>query len=256
MSARKSALFDLRVGAVDALHLSLKTADLDALKAALQERLDVSPDFFAGEAVVLDLSRLEHGERIDVAALAAWLATRQLRPIGIVTGEPPVGWEDGSLPRLAIRAQTGKPAATTSSPDEASSDSHSGSAQAEAAGTVAEELHGQTTPGTLLVDKPLRSGQRVYAPGDLIVVDVVSHGAELIAGGNIHVYAPLRGRALAGAHGNTHARIFSTCFEPELVAIAGVYRTADQPLPDTVQGRPAYVLMMGNSLRIESLKLK
>lgn len=256
MNARKSPLFDLRVGAVDALHLSVKTADVDALKAALQERFDVSPDFFAGEAIVLDLSRLESGEPIDVAALAGWLAARQLRPIGIVTGETQFGWQDGGLPRLASRAPARKPAATASPPEEMASDTRSGGAQAGPASPAAAELHGQTPPGTLLVDKPLRSGQRVYAPGDLIVVEVVSHGAELIAGGNIHVYAPLRGRALAGAHGNTQARIFSTCFEPELVAIAGVYRTADQPLPDTVQGKPAYVLMMGDSLRIESLKLK
>jgi septum site-determining protein MinC len=256
MNVRKSALFDLRLGTVDALHLTLKTADIDALQTELQQRFDVSPDFFAGEAVVLDLSRLGPDERIDIAALAAWLVARQLRPIGVVTGETPFGWEDRSLPRLESRSQTRKPAASVSSPDEAASNSHPRSAQSEEASPTPGELHAQTAPGALLVDKPLRSGQRVYAPGDLIVVEVVSHGAELIAGGNIHVYAPLRGRALAGAHGNIQARIFSTCFEPELVAIAGVYRTADQPLPASVQGKPAYVMMQGDSLRIEPLKLK
>ena len=82
--------------------------------------------------------------------------------------------------------------------------------------------------GTLLIDKPLRSGQQVYARGgDVIVTAVVSDGAEVIADGNVHVYAPLRGKAIAGARGNTDARIFTTCLEAQLVAIAGIYRTAE-----------------------------
>ena len=87
-----------------------------------------------------------------------------------------------------------------------------------------------------LIDKPLRSGQRAYAEGDLIVTALVSHGAEIIAGGNIHVYAPLRGRALAGIAGNPGARIFCTCMEPELISIAGIYRTVETALPADVQG--------------------
>jgi septum site-determining protein MinC len=86
--------------------------------------------------------------------------------------------------------------------------------------------------GTLLIDKPLRSGQQVYARGgDVVVTAVVSFGAEVIADGNVHVYAPLRGKAIAGARGNTEARIFSTCMEAQLVAIAGIYRTNEVPLP-------------------------
>jgi septum formation inhibitor MinC len=82
---------------------------------------------------------------------------------------------------------------------------------------------------TLVIDRPLRSGQQVYARGgDLVVMAAVNFGAEVIADGHIHVYAPLRGRAIAGARGNTAARIFSTCMEPQLVAIAA--RTA-RPTP-------------------------
>ena len=81
-------------------------------------------------------------------------------------------------------------------------------------------------PPSVIIDKPLRSGQQVYARGaDLVVMAVVSFGAEVIADGNVHVYAPLRGRAIAGARGNADARIFSTCLEPQLVSIAGIYRT-------------------------------
>ncbi|MDE2478202.1 MAG: septum site-determining protein MinC, partial [Betaproteobacteria bacterium] len=122
---------------------------------------------------------------------------------------------------------------------------------AEAAKAAAAPAAGAST---VLVDRPLRSGQRVYSAGDVIVLDAVSHGAEIIAGGNIHVYAALRGRALAGAHGDASARIFCSCLEPELVAIAGVYRTAEQPLPAEVAGKSAQVLLEGDTLRFEPLR--
>ena len=82
---------------------------------------------------------------------------------------------------------------------------------------------------------------------------VVSFGAEVIADGNIHVYAPLRGRAIAGARGNTEARIFSTCLEPQLVSIAGIYRTTETELPADVAGKPAQVWLDGEKLIIEPL---
>jgi septum site-determining protein MinC len=106
-----------------------------------------------------------------------------------------------------------------------------------------------------VIDKPLRSGQRVYAKGaDLIVLAVVSFGAEVIADGNIHVYAPLRGRALAGALGDTAARIFTTCMEPQLLSIAGIYRTTETELPAAVLGKPAQVRLDGEKLVVEPLK--
>ena len=107
---------------------------------------------------------------------------------------------------------------------------------------------------TMVIDKPLRSGQRVYARGgDLVVLAVVSFGAEVIADGSIHVYGPLRGRAIAGARGNTEARIFSTCMEPQLVSIAGIYRTTETPLPANVLGLPAQVRLDGEKIRVEPL---
>ena len=107
---------------------------------------------------------------------------------------------------------------------------------------------------TLVIDKPLRSGQRVYAKGgDLVVLAVVSHGAEVIADGSIHVYAPLRGKAIAGAVGDTSARIYVQSLEPELLAIAGIYRTAENPLPPEVAGKPAQVSLQGEKLVLQPL---
>ena len=118
---------------------------------------------------------------------------------------------------------------------------------------VIREVPAAAVP-TMVIDKPLRSGQRVYARGgDLVVLAVVSFGAEVIADGNIHVYAPLRGRAIAGARGNTEARIFSTCLEAQLVSIAGIYRTTETPLPASVLGQPAQVWLEGEKIMVEPL---
>lgn len=107
----------------------------------------------------------------------------------------------------------------------------------------------------LVIDKPLRSGQRVYARGsDLVVLAVVSHGAEVIADGSIHVYAPLRGRALAGAKGDATARIFAVRMEAQLVSIAGVWRTTEAGLPADVAAQPAQVRLEGERLLFEPLK--
>jgi septum site-determining protein MinC len=111
---------------------------------------------------------------------------------------------------------------------------------------------------TMVIDKPLRSGQKIYARGaDLVILAMVNQGAEVVADGNIHVYAPLRGKAMAGASGNIHARIFSTCLEPELISIAGIYRTSEKPLADDVRGKAAQVRLSNDGqdkLLIEALK--
>ena len=110
----------------------------------------------------------------------------------------------------------------------------------------------------MLVDKPLRSGQQVYARGrDLVVMAMVNAGAEVIADGSIHVYAPLRGKAIAGARGNSQARIYAHSLEAELVSIAGIYRTSEVPLPEKVRGKPALVRLhtdaSGDKLIMEPL---
>ncbi|WP_191577734.1 septum site-determining protein MinC [Achromobacter insolitus] len=144
-------------------------------------------------------------------------------------------------------AQTEKPAAdadplparaassTTSAPSPTAAAPHSSSA--------------------LVVTRPLRSGQRVYARHtDLVVIGMVSQGAEVIADGNVHVYGPLRGKAMAGARGDTSARIFTTHLDAELLAVAGVYRVVEDKLDGTLQNQPALVRLDGDTLRIEALK--
>ena len=104
------------------------------------------------------------------------------------------------------------------------------------------------------MDKPLRSGQQVYARGaDLVVMAVVSFGAEVIADGNIHVYAPCVAAPLLAPGATPRPAFFSTCLEPQLVSIAGIYRTTETALPDSVAGKPAQVRLDGEKLIIEPL---
>jgi septum site-determining protein MinC len=106
---------------------------------------------------------------------------------------------------------------------------------------------------TMIVDTPVRAGQRIYARGaDLIITAAVNNGAEVIADGSIHIYAPLRGRALAGANGDTDARIFTLSMEAELVSIAGMYRTFENGSESAQQ--PTQIRLVGD--RIDMLPIK
>ncbi|MGA7801258.1 MAG: septum site-determining protein MinC, partial [Gammaproteobacteria bacterium] len=107
-------------------------------------------------------------------------------------------------------------------------------------------------PPARVIDHPVRSGQQIYAPGDLTLLQQVSPGAEVLAAGCIHIYAPLRGRALAGVNGDTRARIFCQSMDAELVSVAGHYRTLDD-LDGDLAGRPAQVYLDGEQLVIAAL---
>ncbi len=202
------------------------------------------------------------------------LATPKARAIGVVARPGQREWaERFGLPLLDSQARRGSGAdrATDRATDRAAEARAAAAAEQSAADQAAREesirAAAQATTDaavaaairqtqTMLIDKPLRSGQQVYAQGDVVILDVVSYGAEVIAEGNIHIYAPLRGRALAGVKGNTGARIFSTCMEPELISIAGIYRTAEQTLPADVLGKTAQVRLADEKLILEALRLK
>jgi septum site-determining protein MinC len=129
-----------------------------------------------------------------------------------------------------------------------------GASSAPAEVAVEASRDGARAP-TMVIDRPLRSGPQIYARGDLVVLALVSNGAEIIAEGNIHIYAPLRGRALAGVHGNHDARIFCTCLEPELISIAGIYRTSETPLAPELLGKSVQIRLDDEKLIFEPLRL-
>ena len=251
-AARTKAVFEFKSATLPLIAVILKTSDLDVLAEALDAQLADSPDFFKQEPVVIDLSLLqeaqgEGGEAagdIDFAALRSLLARHQTQPIAVRGGN--------AAQHAAARAAGLSVAAMPSAPAPRPPVPPAEPAPSEAPQIVREVP--VPANGTLLIDKPLRSGQQVYARGgDVVVTAVVSFGAEVIADGNVHVYAPLRGKAIAGARGNTEARIFSTCMEAQLVAIAGIYRTNEVALPDSVLGKSAQVRLDGKKIAIDPI---
>ncbi|MCA3190668.1 MULTISPECIES: septum site-determining protein MinC [unclassified Cupriavidus] len=270
MSQKKSPRFELRSGNVDALLLALQTADMDALRDDLLSRFESTPDFFSDDVVALDLRRVEGDAALALDRVIDTLSTLKARAIGVVARPDQRGWAGGfGLPLLDSQSRRGgrddaakdKPEAEKAADDApAAADSASADGKAsEIAEIMAAANAAAATPRaipTLLIDKPLRSGQQVYAQGDVVILDLVSYGAEVIAEGNIHIYAPLRGRALAGVKGNPDARIFCTCLEAELISIAGIYRTAEQTLPADVLGKSAQVRLADEKLILEPLRMR
>jgi septum site-determining protein MinC len=236
------AVFELKNTSLPLVAVLLRSPDLSLLAAELAERLGETPNLFHNDPVVVDLSPLrEEDAAVDFPALVQLLRDHRMQPVAAAGGS-------------AAQMEGALAAGLSEAPE-------LGRAPAPRVETVIQEVVKEVVrevPKALpamVVDKPLRSGQQVYAKGgDLVVLAAVNFGAEVIADGHVHVYAPLRGKAIAGARGNTDARIFSTCFEPELIAIAGVYRTTETPIPPELTGRPAQVRLVGDRLVMEPIK--
>lgn len=264
-AAVATAVLDFKSASMSLVAVVLRSADLDELTAALDARLADTPDLFENEPVMIDLSQLpavtiEPAEpldsefqatlpldetEIDFQALLALLRRHGMQPLSV---------RGGSLQQTAAARAAGLSVAPDA-PTRPEPRPQPPVLQ-EVIREVQVEVPVPAAPNhTVIIDKPLRSGQQVYAKGaDLVVLAVVNHGAEVIADGSIHVYAPLRGRAIAGARGHSGARIFATTMEPELISIAGIYRTTENPLPDTVLGKPAQIKLDGEKLIMEPLK--
>jgi septum site-determining protein MinC len=209
-----------------------------------------SPDFFDHDALVIDFSHLDVETPVfDLVPLLKVLRSCSLVPVAV---------RGASRQAMAAALAVGLVEAP---PEVYKHRDPAPQAQVQVQETIREVVHEVVRevpgPGTMVVDKPLRSGQKIYARGcDLVVLAMVNQGAEVVADGNIHVYAPLRGKAMAGARGNTSARIFSLCLEPELISIAGVYRTSENPLPPEVQGKAGQIRLSSDGqekLIIEAL---
>jgi septum site-determining protein MinC len=251
------AAFELKSATLTLVAVVLKTTDLALLSRALDERFGDAPELFDQDPVAIDLSFVrDASEPIDFVVLTHLLRGHKMLPVAVKAGNAQQ-MEDALAAGLseahgsAVAALPVRRYAPEDTPTPtASVDSVAPSEPAEPAAEIAPPAR-----NALIVDKPLRSGQRVYAKGaDLIVLAVVSYGAEVIADGNIHVYAPLRGRALAGALGDTTARIFTTCMQPQLLSIAGIYRTTETELDPDVLGKPAQVRLEGEKLVVAPLK--
>lgn len=247
-SAHVATTFEIKSAQLPLIALLLKTGNLEQVAKDLLSQFGPqsdSPDFFDHDALVLDLSGVTGSATLSqFSALLTTLSQCRLKPLAFRGATEP--WLQLAKASGLIEAPADMPRGKAN----ANKKSTHG-AQREPVHEVVREVVTEVVkevvrevpgPATLVIDKPLRSGQKIYARGaDLVLLAMVNMGAEVVADGNIHVYAPLRGKAMAGASGNTQARIFSLCLEPELISIAGVYRTSEHPLDSHIQGKPAQV---------------
>ena len=259
LSANAPTTFEIKSANLPLVALLLKSADLDRLSQELAQRFGDMPDFFDNDPLVVDLSALVHDEHVptalDFSVLSDMLRAYRLRPLAVRGGNE--AQMEAAIAAGLIAAEDAMVQRSAQRPVETDVDDEP-RADAPVAPQVQAQAAPLPAPGALVVDKPLRSGQQVYARGrDLVVMAMVNPGAEVIADGHIHVYAPLRGKAIAGARGDGDARIFALSMAPELISIAGIYRTSENPLPDNVQGKAAQVRLVpgpdGDKLVIDAI---
>jgi septum site-determining protein MinC len=226
---------------------------------ALDAQIARAPGFFDARPVILDLGLLPSTEP-DVAALIQDLADRGIRIIGTEGAHPswagvakwggPLGPPGGMAVAGASNRPAGRPIAVPEQPIPAPGPVP----DVVAPGPLpAPAPNPQADNSPLLVEHALRSGQQVvHEAGDVTILGAVAWGAEVIAGGSIHVYGALRGRAIAGFSGNKGARIFCRRLEAEFLAIDGLYRTAEEWDP-ALHGRPAQAWLEGETLLLASM---
>lgn len=244
---------ELKIGQVGIANLRIRTLDPERLGREMRERVERAPKLFRRAAVVVDFGGLSScPDRESAQALIDQLRGAGVLPVALAYGTSDIEAlsEQLGLPLLAkFRAQYERSgadeAAVAAAPPAAAPAEPAPAAPPAAAAPRSNDAIG------MLHTQPVRSGQQVYAQGrDLVLTAQVGAGAEVIADGSIHLYAPLRGRALAGAQGDTRARIFCREFHGELVAIAGHYKVFEE-LPASLRGRPVQIWLEDDKLMIE-----
>lgn len=234
---------EIKISTVVAVSVILHEVDLQLLNKAMLDMTGGAADYFDDEFAVIDVGAAElAGKSIDWTALSALLKSYRLNPVAVRNAAPECA-PDILASGLSLDVMVKPPREV----EEA--------AEAVVVAPVAAEPEpvAPVVPAarTMIIDSPVRAGQRIYArDADLVVMAIVNSGAELIADGSIHVYAPLRGRALAGASGNTQARIFAMNMEAELVSIAGIYSTFENGFTPDVFHHPVQIRLVGDRIEV------
>lgn len=244
---------ELKGGMYAFMSLRIGVADVDTVDECLADKVQQAPGFFANTPIVVDLTPLDEDpetrDALDGAALMACIRKHKLIPIVAATG-------DKSSPlakAVAVPLVEGGARRQSSDDDSAASaDAASTAVKPASEPDTAREVEYIIKP-PMLINRPVRSGQQIYARDtDLIIIGQVGPGAEVIADNNIHIYGPLRGRALCGVSGNQSTRIFCQSLEAELVSVAGNYRMLET-IPEELRGKPAKIALDNERLSIESL---
>lgn len=247
----KGSVFTLTV-------LRLYSNNISSIENELKERLAVGPRFFEDAPIVIDIESLKDRDLdLDFKALSQLMRNLRLIPVGVRHGnmkqqqaaiaaglalmkggaikDLPGMKTEPAVARKPVAQKQTAPIKKTELPDITATDS-------------------STSKITKVISQPIRSGQQIYAQGgDLIVLAAVNAGAEVVADGNIHIYAPLRGRALAGIRGDTSARIFCQNMEAELVSIDGQYRVFEDKMHDELKDQAIQIFLKDGQLQIEQL---
>lgn len=232
--------FEIKSTNLPLIAVALRTTDLNVLGHDFERRFGEMPNFFEQDGVVIDLANAQNTSSeqcgnletaLEFSVLIGLLRSHQLQPLAIRGGnekQTAAAMENGLVhtavehPRPVAKQNQEGVLAPPKSIDSAYSDA-------------------------LVIERQVRCGQQIYAKGrDLVIMGMVNPGAEIIADGDIHVYAPLRGKAIAGATGNQKSRIFALAMAPEMVSIAGVHSTGDETLNKLVYGKPARVRLLKN----------
>lgn len=250
MQKQPTKPIEIKISTVVAVSAILHVADMVALDRAMKEMTGGMPDFFDDEFAVIDVAPL-NGAAVDWAALVSLLKNYRLNAVAVRNAPEAMEAEIRAL-GLSIDAGVTRPReAEAEAPVQAAP---------QPVPQPAVEITPEPAPApapaahTMFIDTPVRAGQRIYARGaDLVITAMVNNGAEVIADGSIHVYAPLRGRALAGASGNAEARIFALAMEPELVSVAGVYKTFDDGFPAELRQQPVQIRLADDRLDMRAL---
>jgi septum site-determining protein MinC len=245
---------DLKIGQVGIANLRIRSLDVPRLVEEMRGRVQRAPKLFARAAVVIDFGGLTQTPDVDTARqLIDGLRDAGVLPVALAYGTSEIERlsEQLGLPLLAKfrasyerdgEAEAAEPAPRTKA---------QATPKAEPA-AAAPAPAAPSAPG-LIHSTPVRSGQQVYAANrDLSVLANIGAGAEVMADGSIHIYGPLRGRALAGAQGWEQARIFCREFHAELVAIAGHYKVLED-IPRELRGKAVQIWLDGEELKIAAL---
>jgi septum site-determining protein MinC len=275
---REEPAFKIKNGNFPLFVLHVNTTDMDKFKSELETRLTQTPDFFTNTPVVLALAAIaDSGITPDLADLVTFMRTHGMWAAGVLGGsaeqrqaamQAGLGLFPDAPSRRAPQAETPppespQPESTQETPLPPPTEQPELPGLEPAADESGKDTAGIETPRpaapapqptTMIIDKPVRTGQRIYARGgNLVVLAIVNAGAELIADGDIHIYAPFRGRAIAGAQGNESARIFVHKLEAELISIAGCFQVFENGVPENVRGKPAQIRLDGTRLIFEPL---
>lgn len=246
---------EFQAGSLTAMNAVLREINNVHLADALQVMLGGTGAFFDGETTIIDVSQVaQFPDKADWAGTLSLLRRYGLQPVA-VRGVPDHLLASARKAGLAILSEQAAMLRKTSPIQ-----TEIPEPTAEPKTTLGNVAMQTALVASMVVERTIRSGQQIYAKGsDLILLGAVGNGAEVIADGNIHCYGPLRGRALAGASGNKNARVFSCNFGPELVSIAGIYRTFEKGIPEQIAGKSAQALLRGEadtqSLVLEPLQL-